>query len=30
MGLDLGSKSTQCAVFGEDRQRLEERKVSTT
>ena len=29
IGLDLGNKSTQCAVFGEDGQRAEERAVTT-
>ncbi len=29
IGLDLGNKSTQCAVFGEDGRRSEERAVTT-
>jgi transposase len=30
IGLDLGSSSTQCAVYGTDGKRIEERKISTT
>ncbi len=29
IGLDLGNTSTQCAVYGADRKRIEERKVTT-
>lgn len=29
IGLDLGSRSSQCAVLGEDRKLIEERKLST-
>ena len=30
IGLDLGSRSTQCAVYSPDGKRLEERKIATT
>ena len=30
IGMGLGSTSTQCAVYGIDHERIEERKISTT